>query len=59
MPRRARRCSSALLAEAYERGSAIEMAAALEIDAVIDPAETRTWIRARSQARGGRGRGSG
>ena len=33
-----------LLAEQYERGSAINMATSLEIDAVIDPAETRTWI---------------
>jgi acetyl-CoA carboxylase carboxyltransferase component len=28
----------------YENGSAINMAATLEIDAVIDPAETRAWI---------------
>jgi acetyl/propionyl-CoA carboxylase alpha subunit len=33
-----------LLAEQYERGGAINMAAALEIDAVIDPAQTRAWI---------------
>ena len=33
-----------LLAEQYERGGAINMAAALEIDAVIDPAETRAWV---------------
>jgi acetyl-CoA carboxylase carboxyltransferase component/acetyl/propionyl-CoA carboxylase alpha subunit len=33
-----------LLAEQYERGSAINMATSLEIDAVIDPLETRTWI---------------
>ncbi len=29
---------------AYERGKAINMASLLEIDAVIDPAETRAWI---------------
>ena len=34
-----------LLAAQYERGQAINMATALEIDAVIDPAETRTWIK--------------
>ena len=33
-----------LVAEAYERGKALSMAASLEIDAVIDPAETRAWI---------------
>jgi acetyl-CoA carboxylase carboxyltransferase component len=33
-----------LVAERYEFGSAINMAATLEIDAVIDPAETRSWI---------------
>jgi acetyl-CoA carboxylase carboxyltransferase component len=33
-----------LLAEHIERGSAINMAATLEIDAVIDPAQTRVWL---------------
>ena len=33
-----------LLAEQYERGGAINMAGSLEIDAVIDPAETRRWV---------------
>jgi acetyl-CoA carboxylase carboxyltransferase component len=28
----------------YDKGSALEMAATLEIDAVIDPAETRQWL---------------
>ncbi|MCY1296432.1 hypothetical protein D9M69_420820 [compost metagenome] len=28
----------------YERGHAINAAAALEIDAVIDPAATRQWL---------------
>ncbi len=28
----------------YEKGSALNMAATLEIDAVIDPAETRPWV---------------
>jgi acetyl-CoA carboxylase carboxyltransferase component len=33
-----------LLAQQYDNGSAINMATTLEIDAVIDPAETRTWL---------------
>ncbi|WP_151638510.1 acetyl-CoA carboxylase family protein [Noviherbaspirillum aerium] len=33
-----------LVAQAYDRGHAISTAAAGEIDAVIDPAETRKWI---------------
>jgi acetyl-CoA carboxylase carboxyltransferase component len=33
-----------LLAQQYDNGSAINMAATLEIDAVIDPAETRSWL---------------
>jgi len=33
-----------LVDEQYEKGSAINMAATLEIDAVIDPAQTRQWI---------------
>jgi len=33
-----------LVAMAYERGKAINMASYLEIDAVIDPADTRKWI---------------
>jgi len=33
-----------LVAQQYDRGSAIDMAATLEIDAVIDPAETRVWL---------------
>jgi acetyl-CoA carboxylase carboxyltransferase component len=33
-----------LVEQAYERGKAINMATALEIDAVIDPADTRNWL---------------
>lgn len=33
-----------LLAEAMARGEALNMASHLEIDDVIDPAETRTWL---------------
>ena len=33
-----------MVAEAYQRGKAANMASHLEIDGVIDPAETRAWI---------------
>jgi acetyl/propionyl-CoA carboxylase alpha subunit len=33
-----------LVAEMYEKGKAINVASVLEIDAVIDPLETRRWI---------------
>nr|WP_295782730.1 carboxyl transferase domain-containing protein [Rhodoferax sp.] len=33
-----------LVARQYDNGSAMNMAATLEIDAVIDPAETRAWL---------------
>jgi acetyl-CoA carboxylase carboxyltransferase component len=33
-----------LVAQQYDKGSAIHMAATLEIDAVIDPAHTRSWL---------------
>lgn len=33
-----------LIAGQYEKGKAIAAAATLEIDAVIDPAETRAWL---------------
>ena len=33
-----------LVAQQYENGQAMNMAATLEIDAVIDPAETRAWL---------------
>jgi len=33
-----------LVAQQYEAGSALNMAATLEIDAVIDPAQTRAWL---------------
>ncbi len=35
-----------LVAEQYAKGKALEMAATLEIDAVIDPADTRRWLAA-------------
>ncbi len=42
-----------LLAEALERGKAINMASYLEIDGVIDPAETRIWIQRGLESLGG------
>jgi acetyl-CoA carboxylase carboxyltransferase component len=33
-----------LLAQAVDRGQALNMASHLEIDDVIDPAETRDWL---------------
>ena len=33
-----------LVARQYANGSAINMATTLEIDAVIDPADTRSWL---------------
>jgi len=33
-----------LVADQYEKGKALNMAATLEIDAVIDPADTRDWL---------------
>ncbi len=38
------------VAHLYDVGKAVNMEAAMEIDAVIDPAETRTWIRHGLQA---------
>jgi len=32
------------VAQQYENGSAMNMASTLEIDAVIDPAQTRHWL---------------
>ncbi len=36
--------AQAMIAEAHQRGKALNMASLLELDAVIDPAETRSWI---------------
>jgi acetyl-CoA carboxylase carboxyltransferase component len=33
-----------LVEQAYAMGKAINMASYMEIDAVIDPAETRRWV---------------
>jgi acetyl-CoA carboxylase carboxyltransferase component len=39
-----------LVARQYDNGSAVHMAATLEIDAVIDPAASRSWISAGLQS---------
>ena len=33
-----------LVSELYSKGKAVSVASVFEIDAVIDPAETRTWL---------------
>lgn len=43
-PEERERTFQSLVGVAYERGKALNMASLLEIDAVIDPAETRSWI---------------
>ncbi|MFF0021882.1 carboxyl transferase domain-containing protein [Streptomyces sp. NPDC005496] len=60
-PEERARAFEARVAELYEHGKAVNAAAALEIDAVIDPADSREWILAaldgHEQARPGEGRG--
>ena len=41
-----------LLAELYANGKAVSLAQVLEIDAVVDPAETRAWIAGADRAAG-------
>ncbi|MFF3491797.1 carboxyl transferase domain-containing protein [Streptomyces sp. NPDC002795] len=43
-PAERERAFEARVAEMYEHGKAVNAAAALEIDAVIDPADSRRWI---------------
>jgi acetyl-CoA carboxylase carboxyltransferase component len=43
-PQAREQAAQAMIAEAHRRGTAINMASLLEIDAVIDPADTRAWI---------------
>ena len=47
-----------LVAQHYANGSAINMATTLEIDAVIDPAETRAWLVRGLDSAAGAARGS-
>ena len=44
-PAERERTYEAMVAAAYERGSAVSMASYFEIDDVIDPADTRRWVR--------------
>ncbi len=48
-----------MVARAYEQGKAINTASFLEIDAVIDPAETRNWILRGLNSAGGAPQGRG
>jgi acetyl/propionyl-CoA carboxylase alpha subunit/acetyl-CoA carboxylase carboxyltransferase component len=48
-----------LLAELYENGKAVSIGSVLELDAVIDPVETRGWIAGASRAAGRPRRPSG
>ena len=43
-PAERRELEETLLADMYERGRAVNAAAAVELDDVIDPADTRRWI---------------
>ncbi|MHA6492394.1 acetyl-CoA carboxylase family protein [Pseudomonas borbori] len=43
-PAERQRLFDKLVAKAYQNGKAINMASFLEIDAVIDPADTRVWL---------------
>ncbi|EKF74515.1 pyruvate carboxylase [Alcanivorax hongdengensis A-11-3] len=43
-PERQQRLFDKLVAKAYQQGKALNMASFLEIDAVIDPQESRRWI---------------
>ena len=43
-PQKQKELYDSLVARMYERGKAISMASVLEIDAVIDPVDTRRWI---------------
>jgi acetyl/propionyl-CoA carboxylase alpha subunit len=54
-PEERQRVFEARVAELYEHGKAVNAAAALEIDAVIDPAESRGWILAALDGEGGGG----
>jgi len=47
-----------LVAQQYANGSAINMATTLEIDAVIDPADTRSWLVRGLDSAGRSGRGA-
>ncbi|MGY0022204.1 carboxyl transferase domain-containing protein [Streptomyces sp. cg35] len=49
-PAERERVFAARVAELYEHGKAVNAAAALEIDAVIDPADSRSWVLAAMDA---------
>jgi acetyl-CoA carboxylase carboxyltransferase component len=43
-PEARKQAAQAAIEEAHRRGTALNLASLLELDAVIDPAETRSWI---------------
>jgi acetyl-CoA carboxylase carboxyltransferase component len=43
-PEAREQAARAMIEEAHRRGTAISMASLLELDAVIDPADTRHWL---------------
>ncbi len=43
-PEERRKLFEAMVAEMYERGKALNTASVFELDNVIDPADTRTWV---------------
>ncbi len=53
------RVFTATVAAAYEHGRGVNMAAYGEIDDVIDPADSRRWVRMLFDRAGGRGGGAG
>ncbi|WP_414430520.1 carboxyl transferase domain-containing protein [Alcanivorax sp. IL3] len=57
-PEKQQRLFDKLVAKAYQQGKALNMASFLEIDAVIDPVESRQWLLRGLNASGHRG-GSG
>jgi acetyl-CoA carboxylase carboxyltransferase component len=43
-PEKREKLFNKILGQLYDRGKAVNMASYLEIDAVIDPVDTRKWI---------------
>ena len=58
-PEKQQRLFDKLVAKAYQQGKALNMASFLEIDAVIDPVESRKWLLRGLNASGHQGRSGG
>ncbi len=56
-PEERRRAFEELVAAHYERGKAVNAAAVVELDDVIDPAETRSWVSSAFRSHDGSDRG--